>query len=183
MNTLNRIRKALATNSTASSFASILPTSTDPSTSGGSAVDGYFDLPALGMGSSEKTPEWLHIQPYLVGANNDTCAMRVYGWSPINPSTGSIPNVANIWVPTLLAQIAITAGNIAGTPIAANTFMADTLVATYGGDDVNLISPANDVPGSLLLHLRGFHTIQFDFSKNAGTPTSMNALWKPVGVR
>jgi hypothetical protein len=165
MNTSTQLRLALAANSTASSFGTKVPTTTYPS-----ANLGFQDLNALYLTQQSHSPNYLHVTPFATAADGVTFAMRIWGWSKVF--------AASKWVPTLLAQLAVVAGNIAQGD--ANTFMGDTITVTYGGDDVNPISPAADVPAYATLHLRGHSLIEFDFSIAGGSATAMNSYWKTM---
>jgi hypothetical protein len=165
MNTAHDFRLAMAANSTATSFTAKTGTSTDPA-----ANTGYHNLFTRNLASNGRAPDYLHIQPFATAANDVTFSFRIWGWSKLNGSEK--------WEPVLLGQYACVAGNIAegGT----NTFLVDTITKTYGGDDPDIISPANDLAGSVMIHLRGHQLIEFDFSINSGTATAMNAYWRPV---
>ena len=127
------------------------------------------DLAEKHLCSAGRAPDWLQVVPFGTNSDNDLFNLRVWGWSKVHAET--------LWVPQLLAQFAVTVGNIAqGT---ANTFMADTITKTYGGDDIDIISPAADVTGSALLHLRGHSLIEFDFDLDTGA-AAMNAWWRTI---
>lgn len=98
--------------------------------------------------------------------------MRVWGWTAF----GSTP----LYVPRLLLDVACLTGNInSGLGLVATTYLADTITLTYGDSSAVIISPANDVAGSVKLDVCGSRWIQFDFTDGAGV-LSMNALWWPV---
>lgn len=175
--TSHPLRKALETNSTASAFTAKIPVAALPTNVG------FFNLfdGQYGVGSDGRVPKFLFVQPFGGNANNDTSSMRVWGWSH-DVGRGSL------WVPHLLVELAVTLGNIDASAIAANMLLADTLVATYSGTDekslgTTLISPANDLPASALVHLRGCQYIEFDFSINSGLGDAMNAFWRAVDDR
>lgn len=166
MNTAHDLRLAMAANSEAADFTAKVPTTTNPSTN-----TGFHDLSSslLGFVAKGESPEWLQVIPFGTNSNNDVFDMRVWGWSKIF--------AVDKWVPQLLAQFAVTVGNIAQGE--TNTFMADTIVKTYGGDDVDIISPVADVTGSAIIHLRGCQLIEFDFDLGSGA-AAMNAWWRPI---
>lgn len=173
MLTLNRLLKAISTNSTSTSFTAKIPTITAKTTN---LATGVYDLldPTLGFTHlAEKTSRFLHIQPFGTNSDNDTFNMRVWGW---DKTTDAAP----VYSPILLAQFAVTLGNISGAAIAADTYMADTIALTYGDSTTPLVSPANDLSASAILHCRGCRYIEFDWDlAGAQEAVSMNAFWRP----
>lgn len=166
--TVTKLRKALATNDTGTSFAAKIPTTTKPT------GDGVFDLlsESLGVSVGETIPHFIQIIPYGTNGDNDTFDMRLIGWSR---STDATP----VWVPQLLVDLNVVLGNISGAAIAANTFMADAITIAKGDGDAPEISPANDTPASILVHLRGCELIEFDWDlAGAQEGASMNAFWR-----
>ena len=172
-----RIRKALDTNSTASAFTAKIPTATEPTNSG------VFRLSDSqhGLGTDGVGPDMVQLIPFGGNDNNDVFNMRLWGWS----RTAGAPGASGLlWVPQLLAELAVTLGSISATAIAANMLMADTIVVTYGdaaadGYGVMPISPANDLSASALVHLRGSEYIEFDFDLHTNCD-AMNCLWRGV---
>lgn len=172
-------RKALATNATSTAF-----TAQNASTTAPSGV-GVFDLcaPDLGIGTaasvSQRLTSFLQLVPFGTAADNKTFDMRLWGF---NPTTDSTP----IYIPQLLLDISVTLCAITATPIAANTFLADTITVNKGPADNaewrSLISNANDTVASVLIHTRGCRYIKFDFDADAGAAasTDCNCLWRPT---
>jgi hypothetical protein len=97
--------------------------------------------------------------------------MRLWGWNKVWETA--------LYIPYLIADLSITLGNIdASTPIATNTFMADTIVLNKGipaGVFSGLLNTANDTQGSIILHLLGAQFIYFDFDADAGAAASTDA--------
>lgn len=173
MLTLNRLRKAITTNSAATSFTAKIPTTTAKTTN---AATGVYDLLDTTLGFThlaEKTSRFLQIIPYGTNGDNDTFNMRVWGWDKTDDATA-------VYIPQLLAQLAVVLGSIDGAAIAANTYMADTITLTYGDSTSPIISPANDLSASIILHVRGCRFIEFDWDlAGAQEGTGMNAFWRP----
>ncbi len=164
------LRKALETDSTASSFTALIPTVTEPS---GAGVFRLSDI-QYGAGCDGHGPKFLQLIPFGGNANNDEFSMRVIGWSKTGLSS------APVYVPQLLLELAVVLGNISGSAIAANTFMADTLTVTYGPTDgASVISPANDLSANAILHIRGCEYIQFDFDMTTGGDHA-NCFWRAM---
>lgn len=154
--------RALSTNSTATEFASVAPQSSKPTGSG------VFDLAADLAGAA--VPEKLGVIPFALGADGDQLNVRVFGWRQI----------ATLWVPVLLAELAATVGTtvgVAGQPVIATERFADTLALTDGNTaEVTLTSPENNLIAHALVSVKGFPVVQVDFDTGAAPPTSMNAL-------
>jgi hypothetical protein len=167
-------RKALATATTSTSFTAKTPTTTKPVASTTRSVIDLYDG-SLGISITGYTPKYVSLAPYLTAANNVTGDLRLWGWS----KTADIST--NVWVPTLLLQLAVVAGNLDGGAIETSAFMADTLTVTYGGDEATEISPANDLGASVLTHIRGAELLEFDF--DVGTATAANCLWRVMDER
>jgi hypothetical protein len=163
MQTATEFRAALAADSAATGFTAKIPRTSTPV--GGTGV---FDLASSNYSPGGQVPDWLQIQPFGTNADNETGNLRVWGWTKVLGET--------LWIPQLLVELAFTLGNIAeGT---ASTFIADTITKTYGGDDADIISPANDLSGSAVINLRGCQIIEFDFDN--GTNDANNAYWRTI---
>lgn len=167
------LRKAFETNAITTSFTAKIPTATEPT------GIGVFDLSdsQYGVGNTSYIPSRLQVIPFGGNADDETFSLRVWGWS-------RVVNQTDLWIPQLLVELAVTLGNISGTAIAANMLMADTLVATYSASDektlgTTLITPANNVSASALIHLRGCQYIEFDVDLT-GTGDAGNAYWRTL---
>jgi hypothetical protein len=162
-------KKAQASNSAATGFQStFLPTATLPTRAGFHTLD--F--------TGETRGSFVWVQPFGTDANNETFDMRVWGWSLTQGL--STP----LYIPMLLGEFNVTLGNIAATEIAANTFIADTIVAAgtdgiYVDGAANIFSPANDRPAYFELDLKGSQYIEFDFDSTASATS--NAFWRLFG--
>jgi hypothetical protein len=159
---VNEWLELLDTNSTSSSFAATAPTATEPT------GDNVITLSRLG------TMVCQNLMLAFFGAGNDdqTFDARVYGWQ----------QVAGLWVPTLLAQLSCTLSTVvgvAGYPVLNTERFADTYSLASGFNanvSVEVVSPANNTIGHVLLDVRGFSKIQVDFDMTGAT--SANALYK-----
>jgi hypothetical protein len=137
------------------------------------ATAGFFsaiDNRLATMGVKGYGPRRVMIVPFGTDANNETFDIRVWGWSKV---VG-----AELYVPHLIAELAITLGNIAATPVGANHFLADTIVVTKSEPNAIISSPANDSPAFALLHLHGAQHIEFEFK--VGTGAAANCYWRTV---
>lgn len=173
--TVTPLRKALTTNSTATSFTAKIPTTTEPTHSETSGIYDLYDS-GLGIAVNGRVPKRLLVIPFGGNADDETFSQRVWGWSR---TVG-----AGLWVPQLLAELAVTLGNISGAAIGANMLMADTVVVTYGITDektlgVSIMAPANNVPAAAWIDLRGCEKIEFDFDLT-GTGDAANCFWRTV---
>lgn len=171
--TVTPLRKAFATNATTTSFTAKIPTATEPT---GVGVFNLCDR-EYGVGNANHVPTYLLLIPFGGNSADETFSLRVWGWS-------QVVNQTQLWIPQLLTELAVTLGSISAAAVAANMLMADTLVATYSGTDekilgTSLITPANDVSASALIHLRGCQYIEFDVDLT-GTGDAGNAFWRTL---
>lgn len=162
------LRKALSANSTASSFTVNIPTTTKPS------GDGVFDLlsSTYGLHQSNVLSKFVQLIPYGIGSDTQTFSMRLWGWSQTNDSP-------KVWIPQLLVELActITTGtDFAG--LVASNYGVDAITVAAGDAETALVSPANNMQGSALVHLRGCELIEFDFDMTGAT--SGNCLWRAM---
>ncbi len=173
-------KKALAANANTSSFASKVPTITEPTN------DGVVTFADWGIGGM--VPACVKVLPYGLGSDNDVYDLRVYAWRRI----GSGPAPGILWVPTLYGIFTCTlsaATGVAGSPVLATERFADTIAlktdtlvsqpslrGTDGANALNLgevsiFSPGSDLIGWFSLKLRGAEKIEFTFDQTTGTPT------------
>jgi hypothetical protein len=167
--TCHPLRRALTTNSTSTSFTAKIPTATKP------AGTGVWDLFDRGVGLAIDTymPKFINVIPFGTNGDNDTFEMRVWGWKQVALTETTDEG---LWIPFLLAELGVTLGNIDGSAIAANTFMADTITVNEG--TVEEISTADDTVASILVHLRGASKFQFSFDlAGAQEATGANCYW------
>jgi hypothetical protein len=162
-------KKALATNSTDTSFTSLIPTGTEPTGAG---------VINLGWGGV-LSPNFLELIPYGVGDDDDEFSMRVTSWKVF----GNDPETW-LWVPKPILEVAVimcTAVGVAGRQVVATERFVDTIsiVNSIGasGESVRIISPTGNLIGSILLDVQGSQKVQLTFDATTGSPTSMNCLW------
>lgn len=161
-----QMRRALENNSTATAFTAKIPTATEPS---GVGVIDVFSA-AYGFGGDTYSPDYIQVIPFGTNGADDTFDMRIWGWSKV---VG-----ADLWIPQLIADLSVTLGSISGSAIAANTFLADTIVVNAGTSS-GVISTADDTSASGMFHLRGCSLLEFDFDlAGAQEAVSMNAYWR-----
>jgi len=165
------LKKALATNSTATSFASKVDTLTEPTGDGVHAA-------GILAGVSQNA---VVVYPFAVASANDTFSMRVIGWHKVLLSTG----VAQ-WVPVVLAELACTVGaatGVAGGAEVATELYADTITivgtTANAGVDIDVVSPANDTKASATIDLKGAQKFEFTFD-NTRSGTSFNTLFRQI---
>lgn len=170
--TAYQFRKALATDSTATSLAAKAPTTTAPS---GDGIHHMFDE---GYGFSAPltvcVPDSVVIQPFGTDAADETMLMELWGWNKVYAE--------DLYLPQLLIQVTATLGNIAEG--STDTYIADTIAITsnYVEADTSRtfnITPANDDAASIEVPIRGCEWIEFSFSRNSSSATN-NAYWRPV---
>lgn len=160
------LTRALATNSTAANFASLVPVTT--LTISGS-VNGVYDL-------RPQPPDNILLILFGTLTAGQTGNMRLWGWR----QTGN-----GVWVQTLLAELLGTATAAANKPVAATADLAatdvicDTLSLVQGATanvSCEVVSPGgSSLTAHAVVDLKGSQVIQFDPKK--GTGTDVNALW------
>lgn len=162
--------KSHVTNSTASSFASKIPTITEPT------GDGVIKLTDV----ENAVENNLLIVPYGTASDNHTFNMRIIGWREV------LSNVAgkSLWVPVILAELACThcaAVGVAGSPVVAAERFVDTITLTTGnsGISIEVFSPGSvaataDLIGHVVVDAKGFKKIEITFDLGSGT--DLNAL-------
>ncbi len=163
-------KKALATNSTQTSFASKIPTITEPTN------DGVHDLAKNGG----VAPNGIVIVPYGLGADDNAFAMRIIGWRKI----GNDP-LTWLWIPVVIAELTCTMSSvtgIAGRQVLNTEFFCDTLALVTGNDDVSIdiVSPTGNVVAHAVVDAKGFQKIEFSFDMTTGNPTSANCLFAVI---
>lgn len=152
--------RALAANSTDSSFTAKTPTATAPSGAGVFPLD-------------QQSYAKLRVTPYGVGTDGTTFSIRVIGWKPV-------PNVTDgtfLWIPTILTEYVCTLSayvGVAGQVIDETQRFADTLalVASVGGTDgqnTTKYSPANDTPAWFVVDTQGSEKVEFLFDMTGAT--------------
>lgn len=178
-------QKARRTNTnTAGSWAAKTPTATDPAADDGTATGSAAITLGPGAGQNGAV-----IQPYGLDASvdNKVFKMRVFGWHHVgfgdaNPDT-------SMWIPMLLGEFECTCSaanaGATGKVLGSTEAMCDTIVAAgttvNAGVSCDILSPANDTPGSITLDLKGCQKVELVFNNvtiTAGgtATTSANAF-------
>jgi hypothetical protein len=175
MQTAYPLRRALVTNSTVTTFPGKLPLTAAPS------GDGIFDIfdknlvPRLA--TDTYMPEQIALIPFGTNNDDETFDMRLWGWSKVQGS--------DIWIPRLIAQLAIILGDIAANAVGTLHFLANTITVTDGPSDTSLyelITPtALETAASIILPLGGVQHFEFDF--DIGTAATANCYWRAVDKR
>lgn len=171
-------RKARSVNQTSNGYVSKIPTATEPSGDAGTATGASI----IELGNNGGTGQNLVIIcPYGLHASvdNKTMSMRVIGWR----EAGVDNQATKLWIPVPLVEVACTltgtAIGVAGKALIATEGFADTiaLTGTTANDDVSvdIVSPANDTIGHLVVDVKGFQKLELSFT-TGGSATSCNAL-------
>lgn len=163
-----KLKKVQSSNSTDASFDALVSTTTEPT------GDGVIDLVDLG-GYQHNNAKFI---PFGTDANNETFKMRISGWRPLE-----ISGSTTLWVPTLLCEVTVTLSStqagVAGAGVVATEYFADTLTLTYPATDgisTQVVSPANDLPGHVVIDCKGCAKLRVDFDRNSSA-ASCNALY------
>lgn len=179
----NRWRPFRATNANDNGYPSRVPTATEPVRSGNSAAQATT-MAVVDFGSDTvQVQNAVKIKFYGVGSNNDTFSCRFIGWEFVNPG-----NVAlGFWDATDLFEVLVTlTSSITGvsgrTPDQTNLF-ADTITivgaTANAGVNINVVSPANDRAGYLVVDFLGFRKVEPIFT-TGGVATSCNAMYSTL---
>jgi hypothetical protein len=155
----SHFQRLRVTSATDTSFASKVPTTTEPT--GAGVVDLTIN-PLVGR----------QLLLVFFGAGNDdtTFDARVIGWR----------KVGTLWVPCPLATLSCTlssAVGVAGAEVVATDRFVDTVTAGFGNEDdkVWLFSPTSNLIARVLLDLDGFPKVEVIFDLTGAT--SANCLY------
>jgi hypothetical protein len=176
------------TNATDNGFPSRIPTLTEPTGLGDSAAQATASA-VLNLrnntGSGAGGPNRVIVVPFGVGSDTNTFSFRVIGWRRARARSGDGTAPASnrlLWVPIVLGEFSATLSlqvGVADSLISASNRFCDTiaLTGTTANDDVSidLVSPANDTTGHVVLDVKGFEKLEITFT-TGGSATSCNAL-------
>ena len=174
---MNLIR-ALATNSTQNSYAAFPACLLQKGPRG---VDELNDAPFVAVGGTPNgnslgiirlaanglATHDVEVMPFGAGAATNTCALRLIGWRLCG----------DIWVPTMLCDLAVTLGAAVGLAtssyVKATDYFAKSITATTGL--VILPTVTADTPVRAIVNCYGFDYIQIQTNTNSSA-TNVNAL-------
>lgn len=176
------IRRLRATNENASSFASKIPTVTEPTN------DGVLNLAKQG---NLMVPQMIKLWPILLGSNDDVSSMRIIGWHQV-----LLDGSLTLWLPTILGEFVCTASTCVGVALSAvlaTEAFCDTIVAVAArnedavigaGTAINsetfVLSPTNNTPGHIVMNLRAMEKLEITSDQTTGTST-FNCLYSLLG--
>jgi hypothetical protein len=168
------VRRWLAANQSATSFASKIPTITEPT------GDGILDLRPFPQ-------PWVKLWPILLGAENDMASLRIIGWH-----SAILDTYKTLWFPSVIGEFACTAGTAVGiagaavlnterfadtiTPVAARTRDEVIAAGTAIGSKYGILSPTNDLIAHVIMPIAGFEKLELTSDETTGTP-AINALY------
>lgn len=179
----NNWRRARLTNTTDNGFPSKVPTKTMPAGVGDNAAQGTAaSVHMLGTNHPNVYNSWA-MKFYGVGSNNNTFLARLVGWTYCKGVL--VNNQDSFFDPTDLFEVTVTLTSSvtgpAGGVIDTTNLFADTIVLTANtanaGVNINIVSPANDRAGYLIVDFIGFDFLEPIFSTGASA-TSCNALMR-----
>lgn len=187
------LRKVRSVNETSNGYRSLIPTATEPGVlpeiGGGGGVDIVDAGTATGKsviniirGPGVPGANGLFLMPYGLHASvdNKTMSMRVVAWKPVGFETPS----TMLWIPIPLVEVACTLSGtqigVANKTLIATEGFADTIALTGTTANANvgveLVSPANDTAGHMIVDIKGAQKIEVIFT-TGGSATSCNALF------
>lgn len=167
---------ALSSNTTASSFATIAPTLTKPTTDDSSGVAILPTNNAV-----------VRMSLFGAGSDDTTFDIKVVGWSRVAVDGASVDPPANPdktveWIPSamafLTATLSATTGVASGVIGGTSQRFADTIAEASGGytfGSINIFSPGDDLPGYVEIPTSGFQMIGVYFDMTGAT--SGNVLY------
>jgi hypothetical protein len=121
-------KKGQSTNSTATAFSALVPTTTKPAKSATRTVIDFTEQSVRDAGT-------LCVAPYGGNDNNDTFSVKVTGWKRGVPRQ-SATLTKDLWVSFLIAELACTISSslpgVAGQDVVATEFFCDTISLTTG---------------------------------------------------
>ena len=181
-------RKWRNVNSTETSFASKIPTATEPTGTGITATDAsVVDLSGgkasmLGAGGPQQNGMALCF--FGAGSDTNTFSARLIGWNPLQTDRDAAVSAnTNLWIPTPLFEVSVALSlqvGIAGKALINTDRFADTITLTgttaNAGVNINIVSPANDTIGYLYVDLAGFMKAELIFDMTGATDG--NALYR-----
>lgn len=175
MTTAESWRKLKATNFETTSFAATLGQSTKTKPVA-DADTGLIEMIPSDIRPGASAPDSLLLKFFGAGSNDQTFSCRIFA--------RSLEESMQSWESVLIAQFALTLGNLAGAAgcaILDTDLECDTIVLTHGNDDVDvsIVSPANDIRGAnaRIDGLGGrLVTVHFDMTG----ATSGNLLYRKV---
>ena len=181
MQNIYTVRRWRVTNENASSFASKIPTITEP------INDGVIDVRSGGIVASH-----VKLWPILLGSENDVTSMRVIGWHSVRLDT-----FITLWFPTIIGEFSCIASQAVGiaasavlnteafcdtiTPVAARTRDMKIAAGTSINSDYGILSPANDTAGHIIMPIGGFEKLELTSDQTTNTST-FNCLYSFLDV-
>ncbi len=182
----NNLAKVFGTDVTDTSFASIIPTITEPvaSSTRGIIANG-------GGRGGDKGQNLVKLYPIGTGANNAVITgMRVIGWNKFPGDPIAATPTADLWIPEPLAAFDLVYGNVTGVAatggkaagaLTSTYFFMDTVNQTtnFGDDNVNIRFSSNqsDLVAGILVDLEGCAKFEVIFDAGANV-TAMNCLYR-----
>ena len=140
----------LGANSTDTSFAAKVPTTTKPS--GAGVVE------MSPGGTSENTIlSYLMVIPFGTDANDETFDLRMFGWSAVAGDGDTV------YVPVRLLQASCTLGTATGvnsSNFENENFLADTIASVTGSGLNSVVSPADNTVAHLIIDATGFGQVE-----------------------
>lgn len=167
------LKRGLVNNSTATSLpAHLVPISTEPA-----SVDS--DTPTANVFVGNCTGSELQIFPFGTDADNETMLLRVYLWKSMK-RTGPGAATPPLWIPKFVggfvATQSLALNGIAGAPVTALEFFADTITeeATNTWDDniVSVRSFAADCLAEIRINTLGYEKFSVTFGLNSSAATT-----------
>lgn len=165
------VRKLYSSNQTASSFAAVATTTTEPS-SGVILNVGRFP--------------YVRLYPFGGGNDNTTGSLQIVGWTQqatINAAGAITPN--GQWVPTIIGRADFTLSTSVGVAdglVSATERYADTITLGTVGASTRLEAASNalNTPAHLMFNPLAFDRVEVQVI--IGTATSVNVLYEEMST-
>lgn len=167
-------RKGRSVNATNTSFASIIPTVTEPKGDAGTATGNSVIDCLNGAAHGAGVPNAVKLVFYGTGNDDTTFSVRLIGWNQIGDDVNT-----NIWVPIILAEFGCTLSatvGIAGRTVVATERFVDTISVITGnaGVGMDVVSPTAEEIASAVIDLKGAQKIELSYDMTGAT--GANAL-------
>ncbi len=174
------LRRARRTNCTDTSFDTLASTTTEPALdadAGSATAVVVIDLLKDRGRRDGPVQNSVFFMPFGIGNDDTTFDVRVVGWRYAFSDYAT----HGLWVPVTLGGFSCTLSSqvgVANAAVIATERFADTITRiTAQGNDVSseIVSPANNTPGHVILDLKGCHKVEFCFDMTGAT--SGNVLY------
>ena len=148
-----------SSNSTATSFASRIPTTTEPT------GDGVYDCHPGGV-AQDAVLNYAMFVPFGRDTPGLTFDMRIFGWSLVAGSS------TDVYIPIRLVQCSCTLGSatgVDGSNLEDEELICDTIASVTGSNLRTVVSPADNTIAHMIVDVTGFCKVEAIFDRTGAT--------------